>query len=190
MIRESALRAAVDLIARQGFAATSMSQVAEAAGISPSGLAHHFPSKKALLGAVLAYRDVMDNEGGLRLDDEPWTCFDQLVDVAAVNSTRHQLVLLYTTMVGEAVTEDHPAHPWMAGHFRDVLASLSACLIRDQELGRVRADAPVGTIARQMVALMDGLQVQWLLDDSVDMVAILRQYVDDLKATWGTTPAA
>lgn len=190
MIRESALRAAVDLIARQGFAATSMSQVAEAAGISPSGLAHHFPSKKALLGAVLTYRDVMDNEGGLQLDENPWTCFDQLVDIAAVNSTRHQLVLLYTTMVGEAVTEDHPAHPWMAGHFRDALASLSACLIRDQELGRVRADAPVTTIARQMVALMDGLQVQWLLDDSVDMVAILRQYVDDLKATWGTTPGA
>lgn len=184
VVRDAALRAAVDLIAHQGFAATSMAQVAEAAGISPSGLAHHFPSKKALLGAVLAYRDVMDDGPSPEKGEEPWSFFDQMVDIAAVNSTRRQLVLLYTTMVGEAVTEDHPAHSWMTGHFRDAFASLMECVERDQRTGHVRTDAPAETLARQMVALMDGLQVQWLLDPSVDMVAILRRYVDDLKVTW------
>lgn len=71
VVREAALRAAIELIAEHGFAATSMAQIAEAAGISPSGLAHHFPSKNALLGAVLDHRDEMDRLGEDDADG-PW----------------------------------------------------------------------------------------------------------------------
>ena len=116
VVREAALGAAIDLIAEHGYAATSMAQVAEAAGISPSGLAHHFPSKAALLGAVLDHRDSIDTlpaaEGA-----GAWAVFDGLVELARVNAGRRQLVALYTTVIGEAVGPDHPAHDWMLRHF-------------------------------------------------------------------------
>lgn len=188
MIRESALRAAVDLIARQGCAATSMSQVAEAAGISPSGLAHHFPSKKALLGAVLEHRDAIDSDPSPAPGTVPWCAFDHLVEVAGLNMQRRQIVQLYTTMIGEAVSPDHPAHAWMLGHYDAVHTNLAAGVRADQANGHIRTDAPAEQIAREVVAIMDGLQVQWLLDESVDMKAILHMRVEQLKTVWGTAP--
>ena len=188
MVREAALRAAIDLIAEHGYAATSMAQVAEAAGISPSGLAHHFPSKDALLGAVLDHRDATDNVP-VSEDAGTWAVFDGLVELARINAGRRQLVALYTTVIGEAVTPDHPAHDWMLRHFEVSLALLEDAVREGQRTGEIAADAPARHIARTTISLMGGLQVQWLLDPSVDMPAELGRYVEELRRRWGTGPA-
>lgn len=188
VVRDRAVDAAIDLIARQGYAATSMAQVADAAGISPSGLAHHFRSKAALLGAVLAHRDALDTVPLSEDEGRPWHAFDALVDLARQNMQRRQLVLLYTSMVGEAVTAEHPAHDWMRNHYDCALDVLLRDLRNGQRSGHVRADAPAETIARSVVALMDGLQVQWLLEPEFDMAAALAAHVEGLKRTWGTEP--
>lgn len=189
VVRDGALRAAIDLIAEQGYAATSMAQVAEAAGISPSGLAHHFPSKAALLGAVLDHRDAMDALPPPEGEEGPWDAFDQLVVLAGTNMERRQLVALYTTMIGEAIAPAHPAHGWMRRHFDLVLELLRETIRTGQERGLVRQDAPVDRLARETIALMDGLQVQWLLDPTVDMAEVMAQHVEELKRTWGTAPS-
>lgn len=183
--RDGIVLAAVDLVARQGYAATSMAQVAEAAGISPSGLVHHFPTKKALLGAVLEHRDAVDSDPRPPIGETPWNMYEHLVRVGRANMDRTQVVRLYTTMVGEAVTPEHPAHPWMRRHYADVLHKLTAGMRMDIAAGHVREDAPVEHLAREMVALMDGLQVQWLLDPEVDMAAILAEHVAGLRSAWG-----
>ena len=188
VVREAALNAAIDLIAEHGYAATSMAQVAEAAGISPSGLAHHFPSKAALLGAVLDHRDAIDMVPALEVVG-PWGVFDGLVELARVNSGRRQLVALYTTVIGEAVGPDHPAHDWMLRHYAVSLARLSDAVREGQRRGEIDTAAPADGIARATIALMDGLQVQWLLDPSVDMPAELRLHVDGLRRRWGTDPS-
>lgn len=187
VVRKAVLRAAIELIAEHGYAATSMAQVAEAAGISPSGLAHHFPSKKALLGAVLDHRDAMDS---LAEDtgEGPWKVFDGLVSLAQVNSGRRQLVALYMTMIGEAASPAHPARPWMERHYQTTLLLLEEAVHEGQQQGAIHADAPAQHLARATVALMDGLQVQWLLDPQVDMVAEMRAHVEALKLRWGTLP--
>ncbi|AXK44220.1 TetR/AcrR family transcriptional regulator [Brachybacterium saurashtrense] len=188
VVREAALVAAMELIARQGFAATSMSQVAHAAGISPSGLAHHFRSKQALLGAVLARRDELDAVPPRPDEDEPWRAYRELVDLARHNMDNRQIVALFMTMVGEAVAPEHPAHEWMLRHYRDVLAQLTAQVRTDQEAGRVREDAPAERIARETIALMDGLQVQWLLDPEVDMSRAMAEHLADLRRCWDLAP--
>jgi AcrR family transcriptional regulator len=48
---------AAALFARQGFAKTSVQDVADAVGLSKAGLLHHFPSKDVLYAAVLAHAD-------------------------------------------------------------------------------------------------------------------------------------
>src|SRR5699024_11332117 len=102
---------------------------------------------------------------------------DALVDLARQNMQRRQLVLLYTSMVGEAVTAEHPAHDWMRNHYDCALDVLLRDLRNGQRSGHVRADAPAETIARSVVALMDGLQVQWLLEPEFDMAAALATHV-------------
>lgn len=189
VVREGALRAAIELIAQQGYAATSMAQVAAAAGISPSGLAHHFSSKQALLGAVLDHRDRMDTLPEPTPQDPPWNRYDAMVDLARQNMRRTQLVQLYASMTGEAVTVDHPAHGWLQSHYDLVIETLRDGLVRDQGTGHVREDAPVERIARSFVALMDGLQLQWLLNPGFDMAEALAEHLEDLRRTWGRDPA-
>lgn len=48
------LRTARDLFAKDGYAATSIGHIAEAAGLSKSAVLYHYASKEALLEAVLA----------------------------------------------------------------------------------------------------------------------------------------
>lgn len=184
-MREAALRAAITLIAENGYGATSMAQVAEAAGISPSGLAHHFPSRAALLGAVLDHRDALDSQDVETDPEAPWGGFDHLVEVARRNMERRRLVQLYTSVIGEAFSSEHPAHRWMLRHYDSALEILERPLREGQRRGHVRADAPCARIARSTIALMDGLQVQWLLDPGIDMHAELAAHVEDLKQRWG-----
>ncbi|MCA0144541.1 TetR/AcrR family transcriptional regulator [Blastococcus sp. LR1] len=53
-IDEGILDRAAALFARQGFAKTSIQDIADAVGLSKAGLLHHFPSKDALREAVIA----------------------------------------------------------------------------------------------------------------------------------------
>jgi AcrR family transcriptional regulator len=48
----------IDLVARHGYAGTSLARIAEAAGISKAAVLYHFPSKDAVVRA--AYAEVID----------------------------------------------------------------------------------------------------------------------------------
>src|SRR5699024_465581 len=141
----------------------------------------------ALLGAVLDHRDAMD---ALEETDAPppWDVFDGLVTLARTNSGRRPLVALYMTVIGEAASPGHPAHGWMRRHYEGSHQLLVDAVHEGQREGTIRADAPAERIARSTIALMDGLQVQWLLDPEVDMSAELGAHVDALKQRWGLTP--
>ena len=54
--RQEIIQAATRLFIHQGYHGTSMSQVAQAAGVSLSGIYNHFPSKEALFVAILLER--------------------------------------------------------------------------------------------------------------------------------------
>jgi AcrR family transcriptional regulator len=51
--RTAILKAAQDLFGAQGFAATSMDQIAQAGGVAKGAVYHHFPSKELVFEAVL-----------------------------------------------------------------------------------------------------------------------------------------
>ena len=51
--QETVLRRAIDLFNRQGYDATSISDLASDLGVTKSAVYHHFPSKEALLAAAL-----------------------------------------------------------------------------------------------------------------------------------------
>lgn len=53
--REEILRQTWRVLHRQGYASTSLQQLAEAAGLGKAGLLHHFGSKKGLMVAVIQY---------------------------------------------------------------------------------------------------------------------------------------
>ena len=183
-VRRRIIAAGPALLGKQGFAATPMTQIAEAAGRSPTGLAHHFPSKRALLGAILEYRDEMDTFPDAENPGSPWACLDELVVLAGINSGRRNLVRLFSTLTAEAVDTKHPGHAWMLHHYDRILTSVTTRLERERQAGRIHPDTPCNHIAHRFTALMDGYQVQWLLDPGFDMAEALARDLAETKRAW------
>ena len=112
-----------------------------------------------------------------------------MVELVRLNAGREGMVRLFTNLAGEAVDPDHPGHDWLRRHHAGAVDSLSRALADAVDDGTAAPGLPAGAIARQFVALMDGLQLQWLLGpEDVDMAADVESYVADLRDRWATTP--
>ena len=166
--RAEILRAAAITFGSKGYNNGSLAEVAEQVGITHAGVLHHFGSKEQLLVEVLEYRDkedVRDLEGqhipgGLEL-------FQHLVRTARMNVDRPGIVQSYSVLTGESVTENHPARAWVTDRFRVLRGEISDAVIAVGEgtVSRETADCAASAI----IGVMDGLQVQWLLDEDVDL---------------------
>lgn len=170
--REEILAAATRVFGSKGYHAGSLVDVAEQVGITHAGVLHHFGSKDKLLWAVLEYRDRVDVEhlegqhipGGLDL-------FRHLMTTARINADRRGIVQAYAVLTGESVTDGHPAAAWVTERFTVLRGEITAALQQvAQERGVALEEARARSAASAVIGVMDGLQVQWLLDpDAVDL---------------------
>jgi AcrR family transcriptional regulator len=168
--RAAILRAAVPLFARHGYRGAPLAAVATAADMTSPGLLHHFPSKAHLLMAVLEDRDRESKRrsGGTFFDGGTAT-LKAMEDLVAYNASTRDLVQMFTVLVGEGVSEEHPAHEYFVDRYARVRHQITRALEQGQEAGEFRADVDASVVASLVMAVMDGLQVQWLLDEDVDM---------------------
>jgi len=173
--RRQILDATTRLIGERGFWALSMQDVADACGLTVPGLLHHFGSKDRLLLDVLDHRDNEDfpalaQELGLDVTDVwgRWPAGISLPQVCAAlvrrNATQPEIVRLFCVLEAESLAPDHPASGYFAERQDRALrgfAALAADSVPDSL-----------SLARQVVAIMDGLQIQWLrAPETTDLVA-------------------
>ncbi|SMC91723.1 TetR/AcrR family transcriptional regulator [Lentzea albidocapillata] len=185
--RAKAVAVATELFALTGFKGTSVAAVAARTGLSQSGLLHHFPSKAVLLTAVLEERDRQDGDflAGSAGPPLGWAAFDALTALVARNSARPHLVGLFVRLAAEATEPGHPAHAWVRQHYSGLRQWLSEAVRTGQERGEIAADAPVESMVRTTIAVIDGLQQQWLLQpDEVSMTAEFEEFTRTLRARW------
>lgn len=175
--RTAILDAALEVFAQSGYRSGSLRDVAARVGMSEAGLLHHFHNKGALLQAVLDHRDehsraivdfeVPDGVEALR----------GLVTLATHNASTPGVVELYSTLSAEATSPDHPAHDYFVRRYAYVRDAVTAAFRRIADAGRLRPGIDPYRAAVATVALMDGLQVQWLLDPaSTDMADALSDF--------------
>ncbi|MBM7057181.1 TetR/AcrR family transcriptional regulator [Streptomyces durocortorensis] len=191
--RARILDSATELFSRSGFHAVSLRDIAAHAGLTHAGLLHHFPGKESLLLEVLERRDRIDARelfpGSDRLgapDPAPADRLRLLIGVVARNTRTPGLVALYAKLSAEATDPAHPAHRYFTMRYRLLRAELSG-LVRalQAETGRA-GDLDPAVVAGQLLALMDGLQTQWLLEPgAVPMESLVRDFLDRL----GLVPA-
>ena len=176
--RKAILDSALMVFAQSGYRSGSLRDVAEQVGMSEAGLLHHFTSKKALLAAVLARRDEQTRE---RFDLDPQhgrSVLHSAVDLVEYNASTPGVVELYCTLSAEATSPDHPAHQYFADRYVVATGVFRECFEFLRSRGELREGVDPASAARTTIALMDGLQIQWLLDrDSVDMAADLRAHL-------------
>lgn len=182
--RQLIVGAAVTLIAARGYWKLSMQEVADASGVSVGGLFHHFPTKEALLVAVLEHRDEMDRQALHRLLALPQRAsvetlrahgvtLRRLVDaIVERNSGQREIVRLYAVLETESLAPEHPGHDFFSRRQTDVLDMLAKIAPVD--------GARALELARHILALLDGLQVQWMHDPAMDLVGSWRAAASEI----------
>ncbi|MFF0035056.1 TetR/AcrR family transcriptional regulator [Streptomyces mirabilis] len=169
--RAEIVRAALEVIAERGYRGASMASVAERVGLTQQGLLHYFPTKDALLVAVLKERDQWD-----AVPDTQWRV-DLLASLVEYNAMRPGIIQTFSALLGESVTEGHPAREYFTERYARVRASMAAVLRAEYGERLPNGLTPERT-APLLVAVMDGLQFQWLLDpESVDMPGAFRDFL-------------
>lgn len=170
--RQEILTAAFEVFSTSGYRAGSLKDVADKVGLSQAGLLHHFPSKEALLEALLTLRDEDSVQRLGAADAKGMDLLRGLVELTRYNTTIPGLVSLYCVLSAEATDPEHPAHAYFRNRYNWVRGSLTEAFAEMRRVDQLRPGVAPEAAARQLVAVMDGLQVQWLLDNgSVDMPA-------------------
>ena len=222
--RARILNEAVVLFGEHGYAGTSLADIANAADISKAGLLHHFSSKDELFCKVLERRDredalsilvdspavegdavetPVDTVGNLDtlevasvsdLDGNPWVLLERYIELLERNVAHRDLTAIYTATAVSVLDAEHPAHRWMANHLNSAVERFESSFEAGKTAGIVDPQMPSRLVARSLVALIDGLQLQWLCSTtpgtaaaeslSTDLVAEIRLYADCLRSQW------
>ena len=169
--RATILDTAMTVFGESGYRAASVREIAARCGLTHPALLYHFPTKAALLMAVLARRDALDAPAD-GFDAMPGEALlSHLVETARRNAGAPGIVELYATLAGEASSPSHPAHEFFVTRYAALVATVERAYRMLAAEGRLAPGVDAGLAARRLVAVMDGLQVQWLLDSTVDMAA-------------------
>lgn len=176
--RREILEAGIEVFSAGGFRSGSIREIAERVGMSQAGLLHHFANKNDLLAAVLELRDDQSREYTDGNEEDGLETIRGLIRLVEYNSSVPGLVELHTTLSAEATAPDHPAHDYFVRRYAWVSSFITAAFERIQAKGQLADGVDPASAARGMIAIMDGAQVQWLLDrDSIDMTEETRMFV-------------
>ncbi|MFD2340383.1 TetR/AcrR family transcriptional regulator [Clavibacter michiganensis subsp. tessellarius] len=165
--RELIIEAAARQVSERGYNSFTLSQLAADCGITRAGIEHHFASKEEVLVAVLRHRDETDEgvmgpaPAGSVTADAAWAALDALV---RRNAERREIVRLYAILGAEALDPAHPAHAYFAERAveaRRWIAALASAWHPDPD-----------DFAVEVLAILDGLQLQWLRDPALDLAGL------------------
>lgn len=184
--RQRILAVAERLLARNGWRATSLAQIAREAGVTPAGLLHHFESKEQLLNAVLDARDMDDDTHADRAGD----LFEQIARVARRFERAPELVGTFTVLLVENIAEDAPLHDRLLQRQRAAVDIVTDIIRRGQRAGRYRQDFDAGLKALEILAFVNGMETAWLLDPSIPLTAVFTAYAESLARDFAPSPTA
>lgn len=190
--RRMILDAALEVFAESGYRSGSIREVAERVGMSEAGLLHHFPNKSALLARVLERRDDQTVEiFNIGLGPDGQSTISAILALADYNASVPGVVELYCTLSAEATTPDHPAHEYFRERYVYSRGVIEKGFLELEQAGLLAPGVVPASASRRTLALMDGLQVQWLLDrSSLDMTEELRAFFQGLVTYQVTLPPA
>ncbi|MBT7819496.1 MAG: TetR/AcrR family transcriptional regulator [Chloroflexi bacterium] len=162
--KEEILIKATELFGTYGFRGTSLASIAQGVGLTEPGLLHYFSSKVDLLQRVLEYRDKKDVErlmGEFSPESQP--LFNGFKRLIANNEKKPVMIRLFTVLVGESIRQDHPSHDYFKDRYTNTRKKIVENLSILSEAGEIKQDVNIEKVATLIIAILDGLQIQWLL---------------------------
>jgi AcrR family transcriptional regulator len=178
--RREILLAAIDVFARRGYRNASIREIADVVGLTQAGLLHYFASKEVLFTEVVRVRDELDEATS-----------DDIVEALRIaierNAQVEGLVHLFVTVSAEAIDETHPGHEYFRDRYAHLIGLLRDRIVEGQQQGIVTDAISPDMAASICLAVVDGLQIQWLLDPgNVDMLAAFDVFWEALSTRGGS----
>ena len=157
-----------------GYESASLRSIAAAAEMSHPGLLHHFPTKQALLEAVLTAHEEADQRA---FAEHPTpTTVAELADVmaaaVAVDRQEPELVQLRARLGVAGADPEHPAHEFAVRRY-ERLAAQTTQTIAALPAGAMTADLTPQDAADLVLAAIEGLLVRGLTDPTLDVPALV-----------------
>jgi AcrR family transcriptional regulator len=182
--RARILAVAQRMVARNGARGTTLGQIAQEAGVTPAGLLHHFESKEQLLHAVLDARDAED----LAAADFSGDMIEQLQNVTDRFERSPESIGMFTVLLTENLSPEAPLHERFLNRYRLSVKVIAKGIRRGQREGRYRTDLDAAVKAAEIVAFITGLETSWLLDPSIPLTEVFREYTSSLARRLSSRP--
>ena len=179
--KEQIVEAALELFAESGYRGTGLGALAEKVGVTTPALLYYFGTKERLLRAVVARREEME-AASLSPAATP---LDNLRNVAGFITRHPMLTRLFVVLGAENLDHGDPLHDFFVKRYRRSRKA-SAVAVRDEvACGRFRPEVDEAQLAREIVATLMGLEIQWLMDPKAfDLQEAVAAYVDGLRSRW------
>jgi AcrR family transcriptional regulator len=167
--RARILRAALDLFAKQGFFATTVEQITEAADVGKGTFFNYFPAKEFVMagfGEMQLAKVERALEVALRSNRSTRAIWKHLAHALAREPGRSPTLvrgLLLANLASESVCKHMVRN---LGRGREILAKLIA---RGQERGELRNDLQPTEVARAFQQTFLGAMLLWALDPAVKL---------------------
>jgi AcrR family transcriptional regulator len=182
------LRAATEVFAEQGFAAVTVAEIADRAGIGKGTVYEYFTSKDELLFAVFEWMNEGISERIRELLDEGGSTHERLqrlLDLGAT-VTREQVdmqaVVLDFWAASRGTRSEERYNQACLETFRSYRRLVADVIRAGQDSGEIRAEIDPDAVATMVVAAMDGLGVQIFFDREIDPASTIDGFGEVLLA--------
>ena len=178
--RTAIVESATHLFAEKGIQATTLTEIAQLAGMKRPALLHHFESKEAVVHAVLdgherLFAPVQYSIARHRGLD----AITHLIEIAEFDFNHRARVALWNQLLAEASSIDSSLRERIMAHYMLFRASVRVILEHAEEDGELKPGIDRHMVANTIIDFFNGIETSWLLDPDVPMVETTRKFLDD-----------
>ena len=167
--KEALLQGARKCLEEKGYARTTARDIVAASDTNLASIGYHFGSKEALLNAAIAqaFEEWTERVEEISQSPENVSPLDQMAAgwIATLDSFEEHRALLVAFVESIAQAERSPElRAQLADHYQRCREQIGAIVTASLGPDSEKAGVDAGTIASFIMAVVDGLVLQWLID--------------------------
>ncbi|MBT2486585.1 MULTISPECIES: TetR/AcrR family transcriptional regulator [unclassified Microbacterium] len=176
--RAQIVDAALASFAEHGYERASLRDIASRAGLTHAALLRHFSGKEELLPAALAQREEHEEDVAARIMTAH-VPGEQILSAVLADEFRHpDFQRNWLALSVAATNPDHPAHEFFLGRRQRMRSRFTDGPLPTKENELLTADEKITLV----LAMVDGLRIQSLLDPSRDALGLLTIFMKLIAA--------
>jgi AcrR family transcriptional regulator len=182
---------AIGLYALYGYRGTTIAAIAEALGVTDGSVLYYFDGKRAILEAALeAENQPAEAALSAQLEHGGIEALRALASWGAYMEAHAESTSMHLLLSAEALAAGSELNGRFDDRYRTLTRRLTQAFRKGVDAGEIKADVDVEHEALALIAFLDGVRLQWMLNKrSYPLEAHVRAYVEHLIERIAQQPA-